>query len=87
MPQYEELDGVRYLIVHDVEDVTDQMLEMAEEIYDGWFSDEDRIDWQDFIDRLARWGNNADPQPFDFNEYDTPAERKIKRHIRDYKNG
>jgi hypothetical protein len=67
-------------------DVTPAMLTAAEEVYDGWFSDDERIDWEDFIDRLCKWGLLDEAAPWEFEEYDNPAIEKIKRHIRAYRN-
>lgn len=72
----------RYLYA--AEDVTDRVLELAEEVYDGWFDGEDRINWEEFLDRLCRWGL-LEPEPWEFEQYDTPAERKIRRHIKEYR--
>lgn len=59
-------------------DVTDKDLGIALEVWQSWFSQEDRIDWEDFIDRMAKYGER-----YDFEEYDSPAIRKIQRYIRD----
>lgn len=70
--------------VREASDVTDTILGWAEEIYDGWYADDDRIDWEDFIDRLCKWGDNPD-DPWDIDSYACPAVEKIKRHIRQYR--
>jgi hypothetical protein len=41
-----------WIQVQTKEQVTEQVLEAVEEVFDGWFADEPRIDWQNFIDRL-----------------------------------
>jgi len=61
-------------------DVDEQVLEIVEEVFDGWYADEARIDWEDFIDRIARYGNSENP-PFDIESYDNAAIRKIRRHV------
>lgn len=66
-------------------DVTDGILRAAEEIYDGWFSRSERIDWESFIDRLCAWGVTDPEDPFDMDEYYNPAFNKIQRHIREYR--
>ena len=66
------------------DDVTDAVLKAAEECWEGWFSNEDRIDWEDFLDRLADPYGHGEAGAFDFDEYDNPAIRKIQRHIRKY---
>lgn len=61
--------------------VTPAVLTDAEHVLDGWYADADRIDWDDFIDRLAACGvQSADP--YDFDVTDSPAIRKIQRHVR-----
>jgi len=68
-------------------DVTPEILNDAEEVYSGWFADELRIDWDEFIDRLGdKFGPYGNP-PYDFEEYDNPAVRKIQRHVRELRNG
>lgn len=62
------------------EDVTPRVLEAAEETAEWWGEDE-KIDWERFIDRLAESGSHDNP-PWDIESYDNPAVRKIQRHIR-----
>lgn len=81
----EEVNGKTYLIPTEAEDVSEEMLTLAEETYDAWFSDDERIDWEEFLDRLCKWSINADPA-WELDEYDNPAVNKIKRHIREYRN-
>lgn len=70
-------------ILQSKDDITQSVLDDAEEVYDGWFADESRIDWEAFIDRLAvDYGNHA-TEPYDVESYDSPAVRKIQRHIRE----
>jgi hypothetical protein len=83
--QTEESKGVTYLIPESAEDVSQAMLDLAEETFDGWFSDDERIDWEEFIDRLCKYSHHTD-SPFDFNEYENGAINKIKRHVRNYRN-
>lgn len=66
-------------------DVTDRILELAEETYDGFFDYEGPIDWEDFLDRLCSYGQH-EADPFDIAQMDNPAVRKIKTHIRKYRN-
>ena len=59
--------------------VTDEMKEAAESIFDGWYADGQRIDWEDFFERLEKG------QPWDFGaDWDTPAIKAIKKHVRAY---
>lgn len=73
---YEQLEPLRT-----ADEVTEEVLKHAEEVYDTYFASEERIDWEDFIDHMAR----ISPR-YDFNEYDNPAIRKIQRHIRRIRN-
>lgn len=69
-------------ILKDAVDVDQQVLDDAEQVWDGWFADEPRIDWEAFIDRLSDdYGTVADP-PYEILEYWNGAVRKIQRHIR-----
>jgi hypothetical protein len=66
-------------------DVLPGHLKIAEQVFDDWFSDDTRIDWESFIDRMADPTNAYGEGAFDFEQYDNPAIRKIQRHIRAYK--
>ena len=69
-------------ILHSAEDVTPDILKDAEEVLDGWYADAGRIDWEEFIDRLAdHYGSHCE-FPYDIESYDSPAVRKIQAHIR-----
>lgn len=59
--------------------VTDEVLSLTESITDGWYRD-GPIDWQDVWDRLdGTWLN--DGTCLDIPELDSPAQRKIRKHI------
>jgi hypothetical protein len=60
-------------------DVTPECLQAAEEIFDGFFSPTENIDWWSFLDRLEAWGWCSPT-------VDSPAINKIKRHINKIKN-
>lgn len=71
-------------------DVDDAVLDLAEMITDGWYSD-GPIDWEDVFDRmegmepwsdgpLTRWQLSLG------SEYDSKAMRKIQREIRKRRN-
>lgn len=66
--------------VIDRTDVTEEVLEAAEDICCSWYADE-RIDWEDFIDRLERetGGDFGDSML-------SPAIKAIQRHIRAHRN-
>lgn len=73
----------RYVILTTREDVSEEVLRVAEDIFDGWFSDAARIDWQDFLDRMD--GTHLDGhggRELDLGDQaDSPAIRTIKAHI------
>lgn len=79
-------DGVTYRYPTEAADVTPAMLTLAEEVYDGWFGDDEPIDWEEFIDRMAGMSRH-EAEPWEFDEYDNPAIRKVQRHIREYRRG
>jgi hypothetical protein len=63
-------------------DVTEDVIGAAVETFNGWFDDDEPIDWEDFFARMERH------HPFDFgDQMDTPAMRKVQRTIRAYRRG
>lgn len=67
--------------VRTADDVTDEIITMAQSIYAGWFGDGQRIDWHDFMDRLDGV-ELADGSTLDLGDtMDSPAIRKIQREI------
>ena len=82
-----EHKGVTYVSPETAADVTEEILQLAEEISESWFGDDERIDWEDFIDRLCNEGYLKDGTKLDFEEYDNAAINKIKKHIREYRRG
>ena len=76
------------LILETTADVTPEILEWAEQVFTDWFDDDEPIDWEHFIDRFADpHGFRAEGAiPFDIESYDNPAIRKLKRHVRAYRN-
>lgn len=73
-----------YSTVTEVDQVTEEITKAAEGIFDGWFADEARIDWTDFIDRLDGIPLE-DGMTLDLGEsMVSPAVKAIKRHIRAY---
>lgn len=63
-------------IIKTEQDVTDEILEMAEETVD-WFDDEPTMPTEEFIDRMFRHTTSVDIE-----DYDNEAARKIMRHAR-----
>ncbi len=59
-------------------DVTEAVTNAAEEVFDGFFSTDDRIDWHGFFDRLEQYGFSVD-------SVDSPAANKVKRIVRQLK--
>lgn len=76
-------NGVRYL--HDARDVSEDVLTQAEKVFEDWFDNDEPIDWETFIDRLADPKGYGNAGKFDFKHYDSPAIRKIQRHVRKYR--
>ena len=81
----EEYKGKTYHYPTEAADITPAILSLAEQVFDDWFDSEERIDWEEFIDRMAQY-SRSDDEPWEFDEYDNPAIDKIKRHIREYRN-
>lgn len=77
-----ELAGPAWFEVVTADDVTDEVFDLAESVTDGWYSD-GPIDWEDVWDRME--GSPMDDgRPLSMgSELDTPAMRKIQRHIRE----
>lgn len=61
-------------------DVTQDVLDAAESVHDGWYADAGRVEWDDFIDRLE---GQLDADFGD--DMQSPAIRKIQAHIRKYR--
>lgn len=62
------------------ETLTPEIAEAAEAIFDGWFADTERIDWENFIDRLE------DSVDLDFgSDGDSRLIRAVKAHVRTYR--
>jgi hypothetical protein len=76
----------KWVTVTKAEEVTPDILEAAESIFDGWYADEARIDWTDLLDRLegaeyVDLGGRLDLG----DSMSSPAVLKIKAHIRAYR--
>lgn len=79
------IDGEKYRTVIQSEDVTKEIFEAAEAVFDGWYIEAPRIDWQDFLDRL-------DGMPLDDgakldlgDDMTSPAIQAIKARVRRYR--
>lgn len=84
-PPEGRLGRTRHLVtITTSEDVTEEVLEHAIDVYDGWFADAKQIDWERFLDQLDGYelkehgGREIDlgSDPY------SPAIKKIKRYIR-----
>jgi len=51
------------------------VIKAAEEVFDGFFDNDEQIDWQNFFDRLERYGYAVETT-------DSPAARKVQRIVR-----
>lgn len=79
------MTGETVKTIETASDVTPEILKAAEQCFDAWFDNDQPIDWESFLDRLADPHGHAGAGRFDFDEYDNPAIRKIQRHIREYR--
>lgn len=80
-----EQNGKTYLYPTDAADITPAMLTLAEEVHDDYFIEQERINWEDFLDHMARYSLHEEPA-WEFDSFDNGAVRKIKKHIRDIRN-
>lgn len=57
-----------------------ELLSAAESVFDGWYAESSRIDWEDFIDRVEIYAG------IDMgSDMMSPAIQAIQRHIRVYR--
>ena len=73
--------------ITEASDVTQEVLEVAENLFCDWFDDGGPIDWERYWERFEDYElpSKKDTR-FDFGpQLDTPAMRKIQKHIRAYK--
>lgn len=74
----------RWATATEKEQVTETILDAAEDIANGWYLDKS-IDWPDFIDRLDGM-ELPDGTRLDLgNSFNTTAIRYIKNHINNYR--
>lgn len=58
----------------------EELMSAAESIFDGWYADSNRVDWDDFLDRLELQTD------FDLgSDMGSPLIKKIKSHISNYR--
>lgn len=61
------------------EDLTEDVLRLAEDISDGFYPDGEPIDWYNFIDRMEMSG-------YDFgSSMESPAIKGLKAHVRKFR--
>ena len=78
-------DGKQYTKIWQKGSVSEEMLTDAEHCSDLWFNDVSRIKWGQFWDLLDGWPLK-DGSYLDLGiELDTPAMKKIKNHILEYR--
>lgn len=72
-----------YTTVTTAEQVTEEILSLTEGVIEGWYND-GKVDWEDVWDRIE--GSHLDDGTVLNlgNNTDTPAMRKIQRHIRQW---
>jgi hypothetical protein len=71
-------------MIIEAKDVTEELLRMAEDTFEAWFDNDEPIDWDD--DAYGFWARMESDFRIDFGpQIDTPAMRKIQRHIRKYR--
>jgi hypothetical protein len=66
--------------IQETQEVTAECLANCEELYDDWFDSDEPIDWWLFYDRLESMFG------WSITQTDSPASKKIQRHVRKYKN-
>lgn len=72
-----------YTTIVTAEDVTEEVLEMAWSVIEGWYQGGDRkIDWESVWDRMDGYVMKDGSEIDMGGEVDTPAMRKIQREIR-----
>lgn len=77
---------VEYVKITGADDVTQEIMDLAESIESGWFGDQ-RIDWSDFIDRIDGQALE-DGRIIDMgSDLNSPAIRKIRHHINTMRKG
>lgn len=60
--------------------LSEELRQAAEDVFDGWYAEESRIDWVDFLDRLEA---HADRDLGD--SMVSPLVRAIQAHVRAYR--
>lgn len=78
------MDDKRYRAVLTAEDVTDEILQAATDIVDGWYSS-GPVDWADFLDRLDGKQLNSGERIDLGDSMLSLAITKIKAHVRAYR--
>lgn len=78
------MEEITYTAVTSADDVTPELLEEAERLYDSFYGDREQLDVVDFIDRLDGM-QLPDGARLDLGvSFTSPAIVKIMRHVRAY---
>lgn len=79
------MQTIQWVTVRTAADVTPEILDLASDVLDGWFShvdaDHPHIDWDDFLGRMEE-GNLPDGQRVDFPILTGSGVAKVRRHVR-----
>ncbi|GGM27585.1 hypothetical protein GCM10011608_10500 [Micromonospora sonchi] len=75
----------KWTTVTEADQVTEEILNIAESIFDGWYADSSRIDWDDFLERMEKIPLDDDTTLDLGSDMGSPAIKKIKAHIRNYR--
>ena len=63
-------------------DITEDVRDTIETIFDGYYSDEPRIDWYAFLDRVERMGL------YNFgSDMDSPVVKEVKKIVKKLRKG
>lgn len=73
-----------WVTVTEADEVTDEILEAAQEVYNGWFAKGSRINWVDFLDRLDGIPLEGGGKLNLAGSLVSPAIKRIQAHIREY---
>jgi hypothetical protein len=69
-----------FRVINSPDDITDDVVDVIETVFEGWWEDEPRIDWHSFIDRVEMMAL------VDFGSaMDSAAIKAIKKIVRNLK--
>jgi len=82
-----EFDGTTYVVMETAEQA-DEMIsdDDIQDTLEGWFGDRRTVPEEEFIDRLVKdHGGSYSKTPFEIEEYDSPAARRLLSRARKIK--